>query len=292
MAEDDRLWPQTYSSAVCAHICSTARGQWPAVCTWRTEPGASSARVELPLQLKMIVLQAKCQESEVRDSRLTLPGWSHALLTVPVIPSVLITLKSVPPADTTLLDCRVLYSGAFQTSPAWDLQISTQFRVSRVHSLYLCSVPLPLNYPTIPPVGQARNVGHPWLFPPLHFWLTMSCRIWSLLSPRARSQDRPPGSWATQKAPHSHLPAHFHSVLSPPPSALELLSHSRLKSLISGVLAWPLPVWIWGAPVLLLTWHSSCRAVALAMGGPCLLLPPLHWALGLTRNRCSANICD
>lgn len=39
-----------------------------------------------------------------------------------------------------------------------------------------CSIPNPLN-------SQAINLGHLWLFPPLNFWLTRSCRIWFPLSP-------------------------------------------------------------------------------------------------------------
>lgn len=138
------------------------------------------------------------------------------------------------------------------------------------------SIPVPPNGFTILSVGHAGNLGLPWCFLPLNFWLTRPWRIWVLLSSPACSCDLPSGSWASLKVPHSHSPVGFHSIPSLPTSIPELLNHSRLKIREAH------PVRSEEYPV-----HPS-----VAVGETCSRLCPLCSAVCLLYdNRCSVSVC-
>lgn len=151
------------------------------------------------------------------------------------------------------------------------------------------SVLVPLNRPTIPSVSQAEIWGILDFCPPLPFWLTRSSRIWFSLSPRAYSHNHLPRSCTLRKVPHSPSSC-FHSILSPPCSIPDLVSHSRLKTLTAGILPWALSLWIRGtlstSPHLALITAGCCTRHRRAS---CTALSP---ALGLMHNRCSINICS
>lgn len=124
----------------------------------------------------------------VDNSQISAPSWDHAL-----------ELQS--PISSSLLNISRFMTCRFPNSAC-----------PRCPAYAFCSMPLPLNGPTISPVGQAINLGHPWLFiSGLHGPIgSVSC-----LAPLARSHTCPSGSSAIQKLPHSHSSAGFRCSFSP-----------------------------------------------------------------------------
>ena len=209
-----------------------------------------------------------------------------SVLMVPVTHFVLVTPRSVPSADTMLLDCKAL-----DPAPCRHPQDSSTSLVPRVQSTWpiplLCSSSTELSYHPPSRPGQNPRASLTFSLP-----FTSGTQHPAGSSPHIAPKPavktvhldlEPNGS-----EPDSHSSACFHGILSPS-SVLEL-SRSRLRSWLQVSFCDPC-LGFEEPPVLLLTWHSSHWVGGLAVGGPCPLLSLLPWALGLMHNRCSANIC-